>query len=117
GTGLLSDFDAKIGTVTDSIRSEAVAASADQMSALGAVEFIAMAASAIVALVAAGMGLLNFQLVSRPLGRLADVTARLANGELDVTIDKGGKDEIGRMADSMQVFREAAIANKRLQAE
>ena len=69
------------------------------------------------ALVATLMGFLNFQLVSRPLRRLADITARLANGELDVTIDKGGKDEIGKMAESMQVFREAAIANKQLQAE
>ena len=117
GTKLLSDFNAKIGTVTDRIRNEAEAASSDQMSALAAVEFVAMVASIIVALMAAGMGFLNFQLVSRPLGRLADVTARLANGELDVSIDKGGRDEIGRMAESMQVFREAAIANKRLQVE
>ncbi|WP_417436358.1 methyl-accepting chemotaxis protein [Hoeflea sp.] len=117
GAKLLSDFDAKIGTVTDDIRAESQAASSDQMDALSTVEFIAMAASIIVALVAAGMGLLNFQLVSRPLGRLADVTTRLANGELDVSIDKGGKDEIGKMAEAMQVFREAGIANQRLQAE
>jgi methyl-accepting chemotaxis protein len=68
-------------------------------------------------MVAAGMGLMNFRLVSRPLGRLADATAKLANGDLDVEIDKGGKDEIGKMAESMQVFREAGIANKQLQAE
>jgi len=117
GSKLLSDFDAKIGAVTDDIRADSQAASSDQMDALSTVEFTAMAASILVALVAAGMGLLNFQLVSRPLGRLADVTARLANGELDVSIDKGGKDEIGRMAESMQVFREAGIANQRLQGE
>ncbi|MGJ8571216.1 MAG: methyl-accepting chemotaxis protein [Hoeflea sp.] len=117
GSKLLSDFDAKIATVTNDIRADSEAASVEQMSALTTVEFIAMAASILVALVAAGMGFLNFQLVSRPLSRLADVTARLANGELDVTINEGGKDEIGRMAESMQVFREAAIANQRLQKE
>ncbi len=117
GTKLLSEFNAKIATVTNDIRADSEAASVEQMSALSTVEFIAMAASILVALVAAGMGFLNFQLVSRPLSRLADVTARLANGELDVTIDKGGKDEIGKMAESMQVFREAGIANQRLQAE
>lgn len=117
GSKLLTDFSAKIGAVTDSIRNESEAASRDQMSALTTVELTAMAASIIVALMAAGMGLLNFQLVSRPLGRLADATARLANGEFDVTIEKGGKDEIGRMAESMQVFREAGIANQRMQAE
>jgi len=119
GTGaqLLNDFESKIGTVKENVLVRADTASADQKSALSAVEFTAMAASIIVALVAAGMGLLNFQLVSRPLGRLADATARLANGELDVTIDKGGKDEIGKMAEAMQVFREAGIANQRLQVE
>ena len=117
GAGLLADFGNKIGTVTATVQQRADAAASDQKSALHAVEFISLAASVLVAIVAAGMGLLNFQLVSRPLGRLADVTARLANGELDVTIDEGGKDEIGKMAESMQVFREAAIANQRLQAE
>ena len=63
------------------------------------------------------MGFLNFQLVSRPLGKLADATTRLSQGHLDVVIDQGGKDEIGRMAAAMQIFREAAIANKRLEAE
>jgi len=119
GTGarLLGEFGAKIGSLRETIRTQAAVASKEQMSALSSVEFISLAASIIVALVAAGMGLLNFQLVSRPLKRLAEVTARLANGELDVTIDKGGKDEIGKMAESMQVFREAGVANQRLQAE
>ena len=117
GTKLLSDFDAKIATVTENIRAESQAASVAQMSALSTVELTALIASILVALVAAGMGFLNFQLVSRPLTRLAGVTSRLANGELDVSIDKGGKDEIGQMAESMQVFREAGIANQRLQAE
>eukprot|EP01035_Chromulina_nebulosa_P067678 gene67678-92697_t len=42
---------------------------------------------------------------------------RLADGDLNVAIDEGGKDEIGRMAQSMQIFREAAIDNKRLETE
>ena len=117
GSELLADFYGRIGAVTDHVRSVAAAASADQSSALSTMEYVAMAASVIVALVAAGMGFLNYQLVSRPLGRLADVTQRLADGELDVSIEKGGKDEIGKMADAMQVFREAGIANQRLQAE
>jgi len=119
GTGarLLGDFESKIDAVTATVQKQADAAGADQMSALSAVEFISLGASLLVAIVAALMGLLNFQLVSRPLGRLADITARLANGELDVVIDKGGKDEIGKMAESMQIFREAAIANQRLETE
>ncbi|OCW59192.1 methyl-accepting chemotaxis protein [Hoeflea olei] len=117
GAKLLKDFSTKIGTATADLQANAKVASADQRSALASVEFISLAASIVIALVAAGMGLLNFMLVSRPLNRLSHATARLAHGELDVTIDKGGKDEIGQMADSMQIFREAARANQRLQAE
>ncbi|NML72609.1 HAMP domain-containing protein [Rhizobium sp. S-51] len=117
GSRLVSAFNEKLKTVTSDLQQRADVASADQKSALATVELISLAASVIVGLVAALMGLLNFQLVSRPLARLADVTSRLANGDLDVSIDKGGKDEIGQMAESMQVFREAAIANQRLQAE
>ena len=117
GTRLLGEFSGKVGGLVGTFQQKSAAASGDQMSALSAVEFISLAASIIVALVAAGMGLMNFQLVSRPLGRLADATAKLANGDLDVTIEKGGKDEIGKMSEAMQVFREAGIANQRLQAE
>ncbi|MHA7968119.1 methyl-accepting chemotaxis protein [Rhizobium sp. CAU 1783] len=117
GSRLVSAFNEKLKTVTSGLQQRADVASTDQKSALATVELISLAASVIVALVAALMGLLNFQLVSRPLARLANVTSRLANGDLDVSIDKGGKDEIGQMAESMQVFREAAIANQRLQAE
>ena len=117
GTRLLGEFSGKVDGLVGTFQQKSAAASGDQMSALTAVEFISLAASIIVALVAAGMGLMNFQLVSRPLSRLADATAKLANGDLDVTIEKGGKDEIGKMAEAMQVFREAGIANQRLQAE
>ncbi|MDP3526356.1 MAG: CHASE3 domain-containing protein, partial [Hoeflea sp.] len=107
GTRLLAEFEANVESVTSSVLQQASEALAEEKAALAAVEYIALGASILVALAAAVMGLLNFQLVSRPLSRLADITARLAKGELDVTIEKGGKDEIGRMADSMQIFREA----------
>ncbi|UJW74633.1 methyl-accepting chemotaxis protein [Rhizobium sp. SL42] len=117
GTKLLGDFNAKIHKATDSVQQQITVASGDQKSALGAVEWISLFAAVTVALFAGLMSLLNFQLVSRPLGKLADATARLANGDLNVAIEKGGKDEIGKMAEAMQVFREAAIANHRLQSE
>ncbi|MEM5474042.1 methyl-accepting chemotaxis protein [Hoeflea sp. AS60] len=117
GAKLLGDFGSKISAVSSDIQKLTDIASVDQKAALSSVEFISLAAAIVVALIAALMGFLNFQLVSRPLSKLADATARLANGELDVTIEKGGKDEIGKMSEAMQVFREAGIANQRLQAE
>ncbi|WP_159950976.1 methyl-accepting chemotaxis protein [Rhizobium sp. 18065] len=117
GTKLLGDFNSKIDIATASVQQQISVASAAQKAALGAVEWISLFAAVTVALVAGLMSLLNFQLVSRPLGKLADATSRLANGDLNVAIEKGGKDEIGKMAEAMQVFREAAIANNRLQGE
>ena len=117
GSRIISDFNGHLKTAMSGLTQRAEQASQDQKAALTSVEFVSLMASAVVALMAALMGFLNFQLVSRPLTRLAHVTSRLANGDLNVTIDKGGRDEIGQMAESMQVFREAAIANQRLQAE
>jgi methyl-accepting chemotaxis protein len=117
GTKLLGEFSSRFNKATTSVQQQINVASADQKTALGAVEWISLFAAITVALVAGLMSLLNFQLVSRPLGKLADATSRLANGELNVAIEKGGKDEIGKMAEAMQVFREAAIANNRLQVE
>ncbi|WP_420407087.1 methyl-accepting chemotaxis protein [Hoeflea sp.] len=117
GTGLLNRFDEKLGAINEVIQERSAQAAEAQTASLEAVEFISLAASVIVALFAALMGLLNFQLVSRPLSKLADATAKLADGDLDISIDAGGKDEIGRMAGSMQVFREAAIANRQLEAD
>lgn len=117
GTKLIEAFNAHVGSIAGVVQERSLVATEEQRTALSGVVFISLAASVIVAIVAGLMGLLNFRLVSRPLGRLADATARLADGDLDVAIDKGGKDEIGKMAESMQVFREAALANKQLQAD
>ncbi|SMC42475.1 methyl-accepting chemotaxis protein [Rhizobium sp. RU36D] len=117
GTKLVDAFEDKIEGIAKQIQSESDATLAEERGALGAVQSITLLVSALIAVAALLMGYLNYTLVSRPLGRLAKATARLASGDLDVAIEKGGKDEIGKMAESMQVFREAAIANHRLQAE
>ncbi|WP_377274628.1 methyl-accepting chemotaxis protein [Rhizobium sp. R86522] len=117
GEALVQAFEVRIREIKSSLSARAVTAGENQTAALSLVETVSLAASIIVGIAAALLGFLNFQLVSRPLGKLADNTTRLANGDLDVTIDQGGKDEIGRLAAAMQIFREAAIANKRLEAE
>ncbi len=117
GEALVQTFEVRIREIKSSLSARAVTAGENQTAALSLVETVSLAASIIVGIAAALLGFLNFQLVSRPLGKLADNTTRLANGDHDVTIDQGGKDEIGRMAAAMQIFREAAIANKRLEAE
>ena len=117
GEALVEQAQQSLQTVMQQFATRSTAAKQQQGAALETVENIALAAAITVALVAALMGFLNYRLVSRPLSRLATATDRLANGDLNVEIVSGGKDEIGQMAASMQIFREAAIANKRLESE
>ncbi len=117
GSRLLSTFEDGLETIEGTLRDSSATASAHQASALGTVEMVALATAGLVAVMAALLGFANFLMVSRPLGRLAQVTDKLANGDLDVQIDKGSKDEIGQMAASMEIFRAAAVANKRLELE
>jgi len=117
GEALAMAFQSKLSEVKTAMAARAATAADNQNSALAVVETVSLIASFVVAAAAMTLGFLNFQLVSRPLGKLADGTTRLANGDLDIVIEQGGKDEIGRMAAAMQIFREAAIANKRLEAE
>ncbi|KQW29324.1 chemotaxis protein [Rhizobium sp. Root274] len=117
GEKLVKSFNESLQAVKTGMAARAATSASTQHDALGIVENVSLLASVVVGIAAILMGFLNFQLVSRPLGKLAEATSRLANGDLDVSIEQGGKDEIGRMAGSMQIFREAAIANKRLEAE
>ncbi len=56
--------------------------------------------------------------ITGPLNALRGRMAELAGGRLDVEIDGQGRgDEVGAMARAVQVFKDAALANKRLEAE
>ncbi|NQV61856.1 MAG: HAMP domain-containing protein [Alphaproteobacteria bacterium] len=57
-------------------------------------------------------------LVSRPIASMTAVMRRLADGDLDAEIDgMSRRDEIGEMAQTVQVFKENALAVVRLQSE
>ena len=84
--------------------------------------------SALVLLAAVGFGAtlmaaaLSVWIMSRkialPLSRLADRMKDLADGNLETEIDSGGRrDEVGRMASAVQVFKDHAIERKRIEAE
>jgi methyl-accepting chemotaxis protein len=74
----------------------------------------AIAAAILFGLVA---GFFLVRSVARPVIGMTDAMARLAKGDLDATIPAAGqRDEIGRMADAVQVFKQQAIENRK-QAE
>ncbi|MEW9612420.1 methyl-accepting chemotaxis protein [Shinella sp. S4-D37] len=56
--------------------------------------------------------------VTRPVHALTDVMSRLSGGDLELTvpsIERG--DEVGQMARAVEIFREAGLTNRRLEAE
>ena len=117
GAQRLEAFSVKLAEVKAGLGEQVAVAAAAQTAALASVETISLLTAIITAIAAALMSFMNFQLISRPLGRISDILSRLANGDLNVPTLDLGKDEIGRMAETVKVFREAAIANKRLESE
>ncbi|WP_246135603.1 cache domain-containing protein, partial [Pararhodospirillum oryzae] len=72
----------------------------------------------LVLLVATAVSLGVVRAVSRPLGAMKGVMNRLSQGDLGVTIPGDDRnDELGDMARALEVFRDNARANKRLQEE
>jgi len=65
---------------------------------------------ALLLVVAAGAAFLFARTISRPISRLTDTMAALAEGKLDVEV-KGaqGRDELGAMARAVEVFRENGL--------
>jgi methyl-accepting chemotaxis protein len=99
------------------IRDAALAEAADRASAArdSALTMLVVAIVVVMALfgVLAGVTLMLRRRVITPLANLTDAVGELAAGRHEVTIPASGRDdEIGSMAGSLQVFKEALIAKK-----
>jgi methyl-accepting chemotaxis protein len=99
------------------IRDAALAEAAERATAArdGAFMMLVLAIVAVMALfgVLAGVTVMLRRRVIAPLGTLTDAVGDLAAGRHEVTIPASGRDdEIGSMAGSLQVFKEALIAKK-----
>ncbi len=72
-------------------------------------------------LAAAAIGVVSYAVIRRllrPLGALRQVMDRLARRDIAVTVPGLGRhDEIGTMAQAVEVFRQSAITQSRLEAE
>lgn len=57
-------------------------------------------------MVAIGLGLFVFvsRLISKPVNEMVEVARKMAVGDMGMSINVSGKDEIGQLAESMQVL-------------
>ncbi|MBA3999735.1 methyl-accepting chemotaxis protein [Brevundimonas sp.] len=70
------------------------------------------------ALIAAGLGLLMTRTIAKPVVNMTAVMRKLAGGDKTVEVPGAGrKDEIGDMSAAVLAFKDAAIANDRLEGE
>ncbi len=69
-------------------------------------------------LAVAAIGYFGASSLTRPIMALTRIMDELARGRLDIAVDIGARrDELARMAKAVQVFKDNAIENQRLEAE
>ena len=100
------------------IAADKAEAEAESVKALGFAHSVAIAAIlAAIATIAATVLLIG-RSISRPIVATTKAMTVLAGGDTASAIPYAGRrDEIGEMAGAVEVFRQAAIANRRLEAE
>jgi methyl-accepting chemotaxis protein len=70
------------------------------------------------ALLSAAIGMLLTRMIARPVNQMTDAMRRLADGDKTIVVPAvGQKDEVGEMAEAVQVFKDAAIALDKAAAE
>ncbi|XUY29273.1 methyl-accepting chemotaxis protein [Agrobacterium sp. rho-8.1] len=112
----------KIRDVIGKLTTSKQEASAKRAEALASTFNTAIAALAIggatAALVALSMGILLSKAIGKPVVSMTSAMVQLANGNTEITVPAiGRKDEIGAMANTVEIFRSNAVANLRLERE
>ena len=89
-----------------------------QRTELASAQMVALGSGLLITLFAGLLGYLNFAIVSRPLGQLAGVVRKLADGNTEEEVDFGKRaDEIGQMGEALGVFRANLIRTRELEEE
>ncbi|WFU12219.1 HAMP domain-containing methyl-accepting chemotaxis protein (plasmid) [Rhizobium sp. CB3090] len=87
-------------------------------SAIGTSKATTLSALGIAMLVALGAVILSLLRVIKPLSRMTAYMQRLSTGDTNAEVpDRHRRDEIGAMAAAVDVFRQAALTNDRLERE
>jgi methyl-accepting chemotaxis protein len=86
--------------------------------AVGSIAWVSALAGVAALVLGAALGWIITRSIERPVTAMTAAMRKLAGGDTAIHIPAlGQKDEIGAMAGAVQVFRDAAVANARLEAE
>lgn len=115
---LAAGVDQGVGGLTAEVGSFAAAAAAGaDRSASNGLVLLAAALAATLALSAAIVWFYVRRRVARRLDHLAGGMRRLAQGDLAVTVETAGRDELAEMARAIEFFRAEAIRKRELEGE
>ncbi|HLO79074.1 MAG TPA: methyl-accepting chemotaxis protein, partial [Magnetospirillum sp.] len=96
--------------------SETAAAQADSMSSM--IHTLMLVSIVVVSAVLGGLGFWIARSILVPINRMTHAMGELAGGKLDVTVPAlERRDEIGEMAQAVQVFKQNAIDKQRMEQE
>ncbi|AVA20563.1 MULTISPECIES: methyl-accepting chemotaxis protein [unclassified Rhizobium] len=116
--GQLDGFREAAAKIKQAARAKADAQSAIQDDANSELRLTLIAGGIIASLAAAVLAWLLARTIVRPIVGMTAAMARLAGGEHNIDVPAIGRgDEVGRMADAVVVFKEAAIEKLRLAGE
>ena len=120
--GLADDLIAPIEDGIDAIIAAEIKANAEASAALtgdvGQAKTTLWLGLGISVLLAAGLGMLLARMIATPIRSLTGTMGKLASGDNTVIVPAvDRRDEIGRMAQAVQVFKDAAIEKIRVEAQ
>ena len=117
-TQMMEPIDTAFETIVQAQAARKAAAVKDQSEAFNTTK-IALAVGVLAALglsILFGFGLAR--MIATPISAMTSAMRRLAGGDKTFIVPAvGRKDEVGEMADALLAFKDAAIANERLEAE
>ncbi|HUH10379.1 MAG TPA: CHASE3 domain-containing protein, partial [Brevundimonas sp.] len=117
-TQMMEPIDTAFETIVQAQAARKAAAVKDQAEAFATTK-IALGVGVLAALglsILFGFGLAR--MIATPIAAMTSAMRRLAGGDKTIIVPAvGRKDEVGEMADALLAFKDAAIANERLEAE
>ncbi|MDB5525929.1 MAG: mcpCf [Rhizobium sp.] len=113
-----SALETAMETAGDKIHAVSEAASKQSSATSDIIDTLLKVMFGITVLFAVGLFLLSRRMVTKPIRELSDSMVELAGGNTDIACPGIGRsDEIGSMAAAVEIFRQAAKDNKRLERE
>jgi methyl-accepting chemotaxis protein len=116
--GRLTESRRILKGITDAQQALVTAHAAQQSKALASAKMALEIGGVASVLLAVLLGWAITRAIAHPVSAMTAVMGRLAHGELHLPVPHTGRrDEVGRMADAVQTFKDAALAKQRLEAE